>query len=133
MNDLELDALTIRLVNSSSKEIKDNLLHGRYKSEEVPYIEGYLPYKIEEERNIPVTMYHRRKAPEGTTFKAYEVPAIEKKGWVDSPVKFKKGIRECSQRIVKIFSQFWLLHWKFIIVALIALISAIAALISAIK
>ncbi|OGP41521.1 MAG: hypothetical protein A2022_10170 [Deltaproteobacteria bacterium GWF2_42_12] len=114
MNDIELDALTIRLVNSSSKEIKDNLLHGRYKSEEIPYVEGYLPHKIEEERNAPVTLYHRRKAPEGKIFKAYEVSTL-KKSWVDSPSKIKKDIRDKLGNVMKTIFAFWCKEYKWIL------------------
>jgi hypothetical protein len=123
MNDLELDALTLRLTNSNSKEIKDNLLHGRYKSEEVPYITGYLPYKIEEERNASVTMFHRRKAPEGKIFKAYEVSTL-KKGWVDSPDKFSEGIISKIKRIIiKPIWVFWCKEYKWILGFIVMLIT----------
>ena len=123
MNDIKLDALAIRLQTSSIKEIKDNLLHNIYDIKEVPYIEGYLQLRIEEERNAPTYMYHRRKAPEGKIFKAYEVPELEKKGWVDSPAKFKKGIKDKIIDIKNILFAFWCKEWKWILGFILAIIT----------
>jgi len=123
MNEIDIDALAIRLQNTSAKEIKENLLHNRYDIKEVPYIEGYLKIKIEEEKNAPTYMYHRRKAPEGKIFKVYEVPALEKKGWVDSPAKFKEGIKDKFIKFNSILFDFWCKEWKWILGFIVTLIT----------
>jgi len=122
MNDIELDALVIRLQNKSAKDIQDDLKRNIFSAKEKPYIEGYLKHKIEEERNAPTHMYHRRKAPEGKTFKAYEVPALEKKGWVDSPSKIKKDVRDKFIDITKWIYAFWCKEYKWILGVIITLI-----------
>lgn len=108
LNDNELDVLVIRTQNMSAADLQDALKRNIFSTKEVPYIEGYLQHKLEEERNAPVTMYHRRKAPEGKVFKAYEMPVLEKKGWVDSPDKFKEGIKSKIKRIIKAIWNFLL-------------------------
>ena len=92
LNNTELDILVIRTQHLSSAELQDALKRSVFSIKEVPYIEGYIPHKIEEERNAPVTLYHHSKAPDGKIFKTYEIPLLEKKGWVDTPNKFRKSI-----------------------------------------
>lgn len=94
LTEIELDTLVIRIRDMSAKDLQNALKRNMFSTKEQPYIEGYLQYKIKEERNAPTHMFHRRKAPDGKIFKTYEVPALEKKGWVDSPTKFKKDIRD---------------------------------------
>ncbi len=125
MNDIELDALIIRLQSASIKEIQNNLLRNIYNSKEVPYIEGYLKYRIEEERNKPVKMYHRRKAIEGKTFKTYEVPVLEKKGWVDSPVKFQESIGDRVEKVSTVLWHFWLRRWPILLPIIVSVIVAL--------
>jgi hypothetical protein len=122
MNDLKLDALIILLHASSSEDIKDNLLHGRYNSEEEPYAKEYLPLKIEEERNKPIKMYHRSKSPDGKIFKAYEVPSL-KKSWVNSPTKFKESIiNKIIRIIIKPIWIFWCKEYKWLLGFIVILI-----------
>jgi len=126
LNDKELDILVIRVQHMSATDLQDALKRNIFNTKEVPYIEGYLQHKIEEERNAPVTMYHRRKAPDGKIFKAFEVPAL-KKGWVDSPDKFKESINEKICILIKSSLPFLKKHWQFIVRSLVILIAAIIA------
>jgi hypothetical protein len=91
-NNINLDALIIRIGNSTSTQLKADLLRNAFSAQQMPYVEAWIKQLEEKERNAPVTLYHRRKAPSGKIFKAYELPLLEKKGWVDSPTKFKENI-----------------------------------------
>lgn len=68
-------------------------------------------------------VYHEVKAPSGVVVPASEARKLYKKGWVDTPAKFGKGIRSKSRRIIKALSRFWLSHWKWLIGILISIIS----------
>ena len=122
LTEKELDILVIRIQHMSAKDLQNALKHHMFSTKENPYIEGYLQHKIEEERNAPTYMYHRRKAPEGKIFKAYEVPAL-KKGWVDSPIKFKKTIKDKIIDIKNIFFAFWCKEWKWILGFIVTIIT----------
>lgn len=67
-------------------------------------------------------MYHEVKAPKGIVVTAAEARKLYKKGWVDTPAKFGKGIRSKSRKTIKALSQFWLSHWKFIIGSILTII-----------
>lgn len=130
LTDIELDALVILIRNMSAKEIQDRLERNKFSAKVRPYVEEFLPHKIEEERNAPITMYHRRKAPESKIFKAYELATL-KKGWVDSPDKFKKGIKD---KIIFITKLLIFLLWhdkkprgvtKYIAITTVSLIGAL--------
>jgi hypothetical protein len=123
LNDNELDVLVIRLQHMNAKEIQYCLDRNMFSAKERPYIEGYLPRKIEEERNTPVILYHRRKAPEGKIFKTYEVRALEMKGWVDSPSKIKKDARDKIIDIMKWIYAFWCKEYKWILGFIVIIIS----------
>lgn len=114
MSNDKVKNLIAKLEVSGFKEVRENLRYGRYKSWKIPYVEDWIKEK-EEKLNAPTCMYHEIKAPKGQHFKAHEVTSLEKKGWVDTPAKFRKGIRARARRPIKYLSQFWLLHWKFII------------------
>lgn len=91
-DNLKLDALVIRLRGANSEQLtRDLRLHGFY-DWQIPYVEAWIERLKEEERNAPIVLYHRRKSPTGKTFKAYEAPDLEKKGWVDSPEKFRETL-----------------------------------------
>jgi len=70
-------------------------------------------------------MYHQLKAPKGEVFNHSEVPFLERKGWVDTPAKFGKGIRGKWYNFIifcrTTLKQFWLDHWKWIITTAIAI------------
>lgn len=124
LTDIELDILVILIKHMSAKEIQDRLERNMFSGKERPYVERFLPYKIEEERNAPVTMYHKRKSPKGKTFKACEVSVLEKKGWVKSPDKFSEGIISKIKRIItKPIWEFWFKEWKWILGFIVTLIT----------
>ncbi|MFH1994682.1 MAG: hypothetical protein ABIJ24_03175 [Nitrospinota bacterium] len=115
ITEIGLDAIAIRIMGMSAKEIQYCLDRNMFSARERPYFEEYLPHKIEEERNAPVTMYHRRKATDGKIFKAYEVSTL-KKGWVDSPDKFSEGIISKIKRIIiNPIWVFWCKEYKWIL------------------
>ena len=70
----------------------------------------------------PTCVYHEVKAPKGITVSASEADRLYKKGWVDSPAKFGKGIRSKTRRIIKTLSVFCLSHWKWIITTSLVII-----------
>ena len=113
MNDVNLDAFVIRFANASVQEIKDALQHYNPSDWRIPYLKALLQQKEEEVRNKPTRMYHKSKAPTGKIFKLYEVPALEKKGWVDSPTSYPETIIEKTKKnIIDPFRllKFFLLH-----------------------
>lgn len=124
INKTDIDVLAIRFGNASIEQLRNDLQYGNLEAWQVTLVEELLRYKEEEAKNKPTLLYHRRKAPEGKTFKAYEVPAFEKKGWVDSTAKFKKNIRDKLYILIKSSLQFFKKHWKFI-TKLIAAILAV--------
>jgi len=123
-DNFNLDALVIRIRNTTSRKLKEELLRNAFSTQEIPYVEAWIKRLEEEERIAPVTLYHRRKAPDGKIFKAFEVPTLEKKGWLDSPDKFKKGIiskiRNLIKRIIKSLWTFWLRHWPILLPIIVA-------------
>ena len=123
LTEIELDTLVIRIRDMSAKDLQNDLKRNMFSTKEQPYVEEYLQYKIEEERNAPTHMFHRRKALDGKIFKAYEVTALEKKGWVDSPKKFKKEIRDKFTDFKTVLFSFWLKEWKWILGFIVTLIT----------
>jgi hypothetical protein len=84
--------------------------------------------------NKPDTcVYHEVKAPQGIVVTATEAQKLYKKGWVDTPAKFGKGIRSKSRKIIKALSRLWLSHWNWIITTIIAIIGLYLAYLSLIK
>ncbi len=67
-------------------------------------------------------VYHEVKAPKGIVVPASEARKLYKKGWVDTPAKFGKGIRSKTRRIIKILSRFCLSHWKWIITTIFVIL-----------
>jgi hypothetical protein len=132
MNKIDLDAFVIRFGNASIEEIKAVLQYHKPEDWETSYLEAWLHHKEEEAKNKPILLYHCRKAPEGKLFKAYEVPALEKKGWVDSPDKFREGIickiRNLIKRIIKSLWTFWSKHWPILLPIIVAFFGIIVTL-----
>lgn len=126
-NKINLDVLVIRIGNSTSNQLKADLLRNAFTSDQIPYVEAWIKKLEEDERNAPVTMYHRRKAPNGKVFKAYELPALEKKGWVDSQEKFKEGIISKIKKLIKVVIKsvwaFWCKEYKWILGFIVTLIA----------
>lgn len=133
LTDSELDILIVRTRKSSAKELQRDLVNNAFSERERPYIEGYIPIKIKEERNTPIKLYHRRKAPTGRNFKAYEEPELKLNGWVDDPWLFEKDFRDKLIDFKNILVVFWCKEYKWIlgfIVTLIALYLAYLKLVA---
>lgn len=114
-SDINLDALVIRISNSTSKRLKDDLLSNVFSTQEIPYIEAMIKKLEEDEKNALITLYHRRKAPTGKTFKTYELPML-KRGWVDSPSKFNEGhLNKIKRVIIKPIWKFWRKEYKWLL------------------
>ena len=52
-------------------------------------------------------MFHETEAPKGRVFRASEVPALKRQGWVDTPAKFGKGIRARYRRNLQALRTLW--------------------------
>jgi hypothetical protein len=52
-------------------------------------------------------MFHESEAPKGRVFQAADVPQLRRKGWVDTPAKFGKGIRSRYRRKLQAVRTFW--------------------------
>jgi hypothetical protein len=123
LTDIELHTLTTRVMNTSVKELQRDLHNNAFSEKERPYIERYLAQTIQEERNVPIKLYHRRKAPNGKMFKAYEVPVLESKGWVDSPSKIKKDARDKCIDVLNSIYTFWCKEYKWILGVILSAIT----------
>ena len=115
LTDLELDALVIRVGNSSAKQLQRDLYNNVFNERQKPYIEAFVVHKIKEERNEPIKLYHRRKASDGETFKAHETFALMRDGWVDSPSKFEKDTRDKIADVSKTVFAFCRKEYKWIV------------------
>ena len=131
---LELDTLIIRYRSSSIQELKKCLESGLLESWKIPYIEELIEQKENEAINAPTFMYHRSKAPKGQVFKAHEALTLERKGWVDSPAKFREGFFEKIYRLVigPLF-KFWCKEYKWILGFIATLITLYLAYLKIIK
>lgn len=131
--DSELDILFFRTKNCSAKELRRDLNNNAFSERERPYIEGFIRHKIKEERNTPIKLYHRRKAPTGRIFKAYEKRELELNGWVVSPLFYREDFRDKLNYFKYKLVVFWCKEYKWIlgfIVTLIALYLAYLKLVT---
>jgi hypothetical protein len=52
-------------------------------------------------------MFHESEAPKGRVFPASEVAQLRRKGWVDTPERFGKGIRARYRRKLQDVRTLW--------------------------
>ena len=87
---------------------------------------------MEKEADDRVFVYHQTKSPNGTTFKRAEAEKRLRKGWVDTPAKFGKGLRGKWYNFVnywkKTIKKFWCNHWQWIINTVIFVLISIIGL-----
>ena len=93
MNLEEINTLIRKLEAAGHEKVKENLRHNRYSSRKLTYIDKWL-----EKQEEQTWLYHETEQPEGKIFKRYEVPALQKKGWVDTPDKFGKSLRSRARK-----------------------------------
>jgi hypothetical protein len=74
-------------------------------------------------------IYHQIKSPKGTIVTYSEAFKMLRKGWVDTPDKFGKGISGkwynfiiFFLKIITTLKQFWLKYWQWIIGIVITII-----------
>lgn len=77
-------------------------------------------------------VYHQLKSPKGKIVSNFEAEKLYKKGWVDTPAKYGKGLRGKWYGLIgytlKLKNQFFSFakkHWKWLITTAIALISVL--------
>ena len=78
-----------------------------------------MEFEMEERSwNVPdpdTWMYHQRLAHEGRIFKASQGYSLARKGWVDTPAKFGKGLRGRWYTAQDVTKDFIKANWKFLI------------------
>ena len=113
-----------KLEKDGVDEVRKKLAMGVYTKFKIPVIEEWLAQK-EKGLNVLTCMYHEFKAPKGQTFKAYEVPTLEKQGWVDTPAKFGKSIKSKIKRTLNNLWHFWLRRWPILLPIIVTTVIAL--------
>jgi len=54
-----------------------------------------------------IWMYHEVEAPKGKMFLASEVPGLKRRGWVETPAQFGKGLKTKVRRALRKWGDFW--------------------------
>ena len=67
-------------------------------------------------------IYHQIKSLKGTTVKKSEAIKMLRKGWVDTPAKFKKGVRGKWYTVKIKLIHFWFAHWQWITGTMLSII-----------
>lgn len=52
-------------------------------------------------------MFHPSESPKGMLFLSVDLPQLRRKGWVDTPEKFRKSLRSRYQSKMRAVRTFW--------------------------
>lgn len=81
-----------------------------------------------EHQEYPKYLYHQKLAPQGRVFQSpAETAGLARKGWVDTPAKFRKPPR------LRPALRAWWVEWEWVVKAAAVLLGLIASAVALIK